>query len=432
MKRTAAALITLALSFMCASLLNQSTSGSLYSESYPAVVCPPTLSGLTSQISTPKTTFQSLANRSAKTNVFKSYRYVINKDALIVSANGVTPIIWQTRAGKWAGGTICSGPTSSQWFVGGSSDVTSRGHLIVTNSGLSDAIVDVQVFSEKGKQKLTSLAIKAKSNSAFALDALATGNKILTVHVIPRSGRINAFMIDERGTGLTSMGGDFVNSVSAPSTTLVIPAVPNQKVNKSQKIATRHIVRIMNTSSIKSNFTLELQSTDGNFIPVGFDSQNLAPGVVTELALSPIVAASAFAVRITSDEPVVAAISSVVSTKTGKDLVWSTPTPALAPMTMAISGLTPAIVFTSPAISVQIEVTFFNSKKSRVIVKGVDVTAWHVPNGARTIRIIKSSIDTYAGALTSDGNGYGYIPIAPGSLLTRVEVPRSNIRVLNP
>jgi hypothetical protein len=101
-------------------------------------------------------------------------------------------------------------------------------------------------------------------------------------------------------------------------------------------------------------------------------------------------------------------------------------------MTMAISGLTPAIVFTSPAISVQIEVAFLSGKKSRVIVKGVDVTAWHVPNGARTIRIIKSSIDTYAGALTNDGNGYGYIPIAPGSLLTRVEVPRSNIRVLNP
>jgi Family of unknown function (DUF5719) len=432
MKRTVAVLVTLTLSFMCASLLNQTTSGSLYSESYPAVVCPPTLSGLTSQISTPKTTFQLLANRSAKTNVFKSYRYVISQDALIVSANGVTPIIWQTRAGKWAGGTICSGPTSSQWFVGGSSDVTSRGQLIVTNSGLSDALVDVQVFSEKGKQKLTSLTIKAKSYSTLALDALATGNKILTVHVIPRSGRINAFMIDERGTGLTSMGGDFVNSVSAPSTTLVIPAIPNQLVNKSLKAATSHIVRIMNTSAVNANFTLELQSTDGNFIPTGFDSRNIAPGVVTELQLSPIVAASAFAIRITSDQPVVAAISSVVITKTGKDLVWSTPTPPLAPMTMAISGLTPAIVFTSPAISVQIEVAFLSGKKSRVIVKGVDVTAWHVPNGARTIRIIKSSIDTYAGALTSDGNGYGYIPIAPGSLLTRVEVPRSNIRVLNP
>ena len=432
MKRTIAALITLALSFTCASLLNQTSSGSLYSESYPAVVCPPTLSGLSSQISTPKTTFQSLANRSTKTNIFKSYRYVINNDSLVVAANGVTPIIWQTRSGKWAGGTICSGPASSQWFVGGSSDVTSRGHLIVTNSGLSDAIVDVQVFSEKGKQKIVSLAVKAKSYSTLALDALATGNKILTVHVIPRSGRINAFMIDERGTGLTSMGGDFVNPISAPATTLSIPAIPNQLVNKSQKAATPHILRIMNTSAVNANFTLELLSTDGDFIPTGFDSRNIAPGVVTELALSPLVASSAFAVRITSDEPVVAAISSVVTTKSGKDLVWSTPTPPLVPMTMAVTGLTPAIIFASAAISVQIEVAYLNGKKSQVAIKGSDVAIWHVPNSAQSFTIIKSSANTYAGALTSDDNGYGYIPIAPGSLLARVEVPRSNIRVLNP
>ena len=99
---------------------------------------------------------------------------------------------------------------------------------------------------------------------------------------------------------------------------------------------------------------------------------------------------------------------------------------------MAVTGLTPAIIFASAAISVQIEVAYLNGKKSQVAIKGSDVAIWHVPNSAQSFTIIKSSANTYAGALTSDDNGYGYIPIAPGSLLARVEVPRSNIRVLNP
>jgi hypothetical protein len=46
--------------------------------------------------------------------------------------------------------------------------------------------------------------------------------------------------------------------------------------------------------------------------------------------------------------------------------------------------------------------------------------------------IISSSKGVFAGALIASSNGYGFIPIQNGSALTRVEVPNSNIRVLNP
>jgi hypothetical protein len=55
-----------------------------------------------------------------------------------------------------------------------------------------------------------------------------------------------------------------------------------------------------------------------------------------------------------------------------------------------------------------------------------------VPGSARSFTITKVGKQTYAGALVSSVNGYGYFPIAPGSVLTRVEVPDSNIRILNP
>jgi hypothetical protein len=434
MKRSIYALLALALSFTLATLLTVTTKSSVFSESYPAVVCPPTLSGLSSQISlsSRKTAFQRLSNRSTKTIPFNVLRYRVSKDSLVISATGVTPVVWQSRLGSWAGGAICSGPTSSQWFVGGSSDVTSRGRLIVINSGLSEAIVDVQAYSENGKQPLISLNLKPKSYTVVNLDSLATGDKSLTVHVLPRSGRINAFMIDELGAGLKSLGGDLVNPIISPSTTLVIPAIPNQIPKKGQKATGSHTLRVLTPSDIDAYISVELLSADGRFIPVGFNSRRISAGVVTELTLSPKISASAFAVRIKSDEPIVAAISSKVTVKGRKDFVWSTPTPALVPMAMAVTGLTPVIAFASDSIAVKVEVTYLNGKKTLATIKGSDIATWRVPNSARSITIIQASSQTYAGALVTSANGYGYLPISPGSLLTRVEIPRSNIRVLIP
>ncbi len=434
MKRTMYALLALVLSFTLATLLTATTKSSVFSESYPAVVCPPTLNGLSSQISlsSRKTAFQRLSNRSTKTIPFNVLRYRVSKDSLVISATGVTPVVWQSRIGSWAGGAICSGPTSSQWFVGGSSDVTSRGRLMVINSGLSEAIVDVQAYSENGKQPLVSLNLKSKSYTVVNLDSLATGDKSLTVHVLPRSGRINAFMIDELGAGLKSLGGDLVNPITSPSTMLVIPAIPNQTPKKGQKASGSHTLRVLSPSDIDAYITVELLSADGRFIPVGFNSRRISAGVVTELTLSPKISASAFAVRIKSDEPIVAAVSSKVTVKGRKDFVWSTPTPALVPMTMAVTGLTPLIAFASDSIAVKVEVTYLNGKKTLATIKGSDIATWRVPNTARSITIIKASSQTYAGALVTSANGYGYLPISPGSLLTRVEIPRSNIRVLIP
>ena len=434
MKRAMVALILLSLSFTATTLLTVKSDSAGFSGVYPAVVCPPAMSGTSSQISisSRKTQFQRLDNRSTKTNAFNTLRYPNSKDSLIVSATGVTPTIWLSRAGMWAGGVICSGPTSSQWFVGGSSDVRTRGSLIVINSGLSDAIVDVQTFSENGRQHLKSLDIKAKSLLVVTLDTLATGDRMLAVHIVPRSGRINAFMIDVLGSGLKSLGGDFVNPITSESNLLIIPAIPNQIVKKGGKNLSTHTLRILSTSDMDANFTAEVLSSDGSFIPVGLNSQKINSGRVSEFSLAPKISANAFAVRITSDEPVVAAISSTITLSGHKEFVWSTPTPALVPMAMAVTGLSPVIAFAGNSISVQVQVTLINGKNSIATITGSDIALWRVPQMARSISILGTSPDTYAGALVVSADGFGYIPIMPGSLLTKVEIPRSNIRVLNP
>jgi len=421
-------------SFMIASGVSTVSKPSNYSESYPVVVCPPTLNGLSSQISisSRKTQYQRLENRSSKTVPFKALRFPVSKDSLVITAEGTTPLIWQSRAGSWAGGTLCSGPNASAWFVGGTANVTSRGRLMLVNSGLSDAIVDIQSYTENAKQPIKSVNLKSKSFMQISLDSLAPGDKALAVQVVPRSGRVNAFMIDEQGAGLKALGGDFVNSYPNASKEIVIPAIPNQPPRKGQKSSASHTLRILTPGDVNTTFTLEVLSADGSFVPVGMSSRSIDAGVVSEFSLEPKISANAFAVRITSAEPIVASVASSVVISGKKDFVWSTATPPLAPMSIAVTGLSPLIAFAGDSISVKVQAKLINGKTVSKVIKGSDSATWRVPENSRSITIISSSKGVFAGALIASSNGYGFIPIQNGSALTRVEVPNSNIRVLNP
>ena len=424
----------IAVSIVIASVLNVAVTKKSFSENYPAVVCPPTLPGLASQISlsSKKTQFQRLQNRSTKTEAVKVLRLPVIKDALLFDSEGSTPVVWQSRSGSWAGGALCSGPASSQWFVGASADITTKGRLIIVNSGLSDAIVDVKVFTENGKQPLRSLEIPSKNYVVIPVDSLAPGDKTLTVNIVPRSGRINSFMIDEQGKGLRALGGDLINPISAASKTLVIPAIPNQKKKPGQSTRSTHVLRVLTPGEVDASVTAELISSDGVFTPVGLNARSIAAGLVTEFAFSPSISSTVFALKITSTEPIVAAVESSVAIGSRKDFAWSTPAPELSTFTMAVTGLAPQIAFIGEEITVAIDITLVNGKVIRKTIKGTDIATWKVPASARSFTITKVGKQTYAGALVSSVNGYGYFPIAAGSVLTRVEVPDSNIRILNP
>jgi hypothetical protein len=237
-------------------------------------------------------------------------------------------------------------------------------------------------------------------------------------------------MIDEQGKGLRSLGGDLVNFAPDASKSLMIPAIPNQIVRNSKALP--HTLRVLTPGDVDASVTAEVLSADGVFVPVGLTSRTISAGTVSEFQLTPTITSSIMAIRITSTEPVVAAVKSTVTFSGRKDFVWSTSAPALVPLTIAITGLTPLVSFTGERINVSLEVTLNNGKVVRKNIKGIDIATWRAPEAARSFTITKVGPETFAGALVSSINGYGYFPIASGSLLTKIELPDSNIRVLNP
>lgn len=421
----------LGLTLVLTNLFDATSNSHSYSNSYPAVVCPPNPAGVTtvSSVGSKNTLFYRIGNKSTKLTKIKKIRYSSVTDPILIQSDGLTPVSFQSRTGVWAGATICSAPTSAQWFAGGTSDVSSKGKLYLVNSGLSSSIVDIFTWSENGEQAAKTISLKANSSSSVKLDSLAPGDSIIVVKVSARSGRVNSYLVDERVKGLKALGGDTVNSITAPNKKIVIVGIPQQL---DKKKTPNHYLRLFVPGVADANFTLELLSSDGRFIPIGFNERKLASGKVSELAFAPDVAKGAFAVKITSDQPLIAAIRSRATSSGQSDFIWSTPSPALAPMQMALAGIAPKIVFAGDSIAVDLKIRYSSGKIIEKTITGSDLLSWQVPDNAIEITVLGAGKDNYAGALIAAKSGYAFFPIASGSELTKAAIPSSNIRVLNP
>ena len=412
-------------------LASVSVTQSDFSENYPPVVCPATPAGESSAISVPSTQTGSRV-LGKKTAIFKptrTLRLTQSSSPTILDTKNMTSPVWQIKKGVWAGATICSAPSISQWFVGGAADVTSKGKLILINSGLSEAIVDVEIWSESGIRPPKVVTLKANSSVVQTLDSLDPGAKRIALHIAPRSGRVNAFLVDERGRGLKTLGGDMVNASPDPSKVVVIPAIPH--IKRSGK-ALGHTLRVIAPGDVDAQISVELISTKGSFVPVGFDNRTIKAGIVTEISLNPELVPTTFALRITSDRPIVASVYSSTYADAKSDFVWSTSTAEMTEYSLAVSGLAPTLAFTGEKISVSLSILFTNKKEKKFTLTGEGIATFKVPENARTVNFTKVSDKTVGGALISTQSGFGYLPLNPGSELTRVLLPSANIRVLNP
>ena len=426
-QRTLILALSTAVVLFLSNILNVTVSTNRFNTSYPASVCSPNTTGLTTAISltSPKTLVRKTGTSSMQTSQVGFRRFAVAAQSAVLEAGSVTPVAWQVRTGVWAGAVPCSAPVASQWFVGATADITSKGSLNVVNSGLGRALVEIQVFTENGSITPRTISLKANTFTSLSLASLAPGSKQIAIHILPRSGRINGFVIDERGKGLRALGGDLVSPGIAPSKQIYIPAIPLQPKVKN---APAQQLRLLAPGDADANISVEVISGDGRFTPVGFNEILLKKGQVMNFSLSPSVSSSVYGIRIESDEPIVAGVLANV----GKDFVWSSSVPPLSPFTIAMTGMSPLLVFIGDSINVDLELGSAGGKKIRKNIQGSDIAFWRVPDNARNLTFVRVSANTYGSALQASVNGFGSIPLIAGSVLTKSAIPTANIRVLNP
>ena len=412
-------------------ILNVTVSTSRFNTTYPASVCPPNTTGLTTAISltSPKTLVRKTGTTSMQTSPVGIRRFAVAAQSAVVEAGSVTPVAWQVRTGVWAGAVPCSAPVASQWFVGATADITSKGSLNVVNSGLGRALVEIDVFTENGATTPRTISLKANTFTSLSLASLAPGSKQIAIHLLPRSGRVNGFVIDERGKGLQALGGDIVNSTGEPTKKIQIPAIPQQTGKKS---STAHTLRLLVPGDVDARITAVIKSTDGTFAPTGIDGRVIAHKKVIEIPLDVTMASGKFALHITSDQPILGSVFSQTLVQGKRDFVWSTSAQDLTEYTLATTGLAPTLVFTGTGIKVNLELTYTNGRSKTIKISAEDIATFVVPDSVRAVSFTDISSGTSGAALISSKSGYGYIPLNAGSVLSKSSIPASNIRVLNP
>lgn len=422
-------LISFALLMTVSNLAQIGGRNNLYSSNYPAVVCPDIGGNSSVQISLTNSSklIRSLSRASVNMVPAKSTRITSNSGSVLVDGNGINSLAWISKTNIWAGGVTCLAPQGEQYFVGGSADVSSKSQVVLVNSGLSSSTVDLTIFTDGNNSFKKAVTVKKNQTATLSVVSLAPGAKSIAMLVTPRTGRVSAYFVDERGKGLTTLGGDLVNSQNNLAKTLYIPAIPH-----TLKLEKTHLLRVLNPNMTGANISVELISTDGRYVPVGMDNRAINSDRVVDIPFDVDTKISAFGLKITSDQPIAASVYSRVQGTGKADFVWSSAVPEAITGTWAITGLDPTFVVIGGKIDVNLTAIMPGGKNIGKSISGSDIGAWKIPSGALGLQINSIGKDNSAALLVNSQSGSGYFPLLNGSVLTRSTVPTANIGVLNP
>ena len=414
-----------------AHLLPQSSSNSVVTQSYPATACPAGVSGAkaTALLATKNIEIRNINQPSAALKKNGSGSYPLNRGAILVAGNPANTNVIMTRSGKWSSAATCtiSGPIN--WFVGGTANVTSQSKLIMINSGLSDALIDLTAYSESGASQSLPVTVKASSEKVVRIDSLSPGSERIVLKVETRSGRITSYLLDERVRGLSNIGGDFVPAMSEAGKELVIAGLA-VKLGPSSSI--KHTLRLMSVGEVDASASVEIISPDGVYVPVGIGEISLNAREVTDIDLSSVdFGSKAFALKISATEQIVASVLSEVKSGSVSDFTWSAPSQSFNTVAFNIYGLEPVISFVGERVTLSIVWRDRQGKSNSELIRGDEIVNWRVPPNARLLTISSATPVVAAMSWISD-DGVARLGIAPSTNLESATKPIADIAVIQP
>ncbi|MBU3692251.1 MAG: hypothetical protein FGM47_01880 [Candidatus Nanopelagicaceae bacterium] len=433
MKETRAsfALLFFIIAAHIAYLLPQAGLSSEITQSYAATICPSAIGDarLTNLLPSKNSLIRELSQPNAKLRKNGQGSYSISKNAVFVDGNPTNVTQIQSKAGRWTAALTCESSSQTSWFVGGTANVTSQSKLILVNSGLGDAIVDVTSFSENGRGATVPITIKASSEKVVRVDSFDPGTNQIVLKVETRSGRVVAYLLDERVRGLNNIGADFVAPITKPEPSLVIASLPI-RYGGNNKAA--HTVRIMSAGQVDADVSIEVVSPEGVFIPVGFDDIKIGAQQVRDLDLSEVdLGNKTFALKITSSVPVVAGVITTVKSGSVSDFMWSAPSQSFGNVALNLYGLEPTVTFVAERIQVDVNWRNNSGKQFSKSLIGDEVLSWKVPPNTRLISFTNKT-GSKAAMNWISRDGVTHLPLTSGTKLESASKPIADIAVIQP
>ena len=403
--------------------------------SYPATVCPAIGNKVSSiaALTSSKINRRLIDGTSKRLNPGKSSVIVIKEDAILVEGNPGTSLTFANNS--WKAVVPCSISNGEQWFIGGSGGLTSKSFLYISNSGFSESVVDIEIFTPNGLLEPREVSIAQNSTKKIAIDSLIPGEEAIAVAIKTKSGRVSSYLFDERKKGLKSLGADFVAPVAIARKSVTIPAITgllDKLVTNSNSVT--HTLRLLVPSTIDASIDVTVNSNDGNFIPIGLSQLEVKSQRVVSIPLTFAPTSQPFSVIVESDQPIFASVLSNFIFNKSAEIAWATGADELKKWSVNLTGSRPILNFVGERIDVQISATGINGKKITNKVTGTNFVTWRAPTGLNRLEVTVSKGGISGGVifLPEVGKiGTSYLPMNNGANLETASEPISDARVIS-
>ena len=401
---------------------------------YPATVCPAIGNKVSSiaALTNSKVNRRLVDGRSKILKPGKSSVIALSKDAVLVEGNAGTAITFANN--MWKSVVPCSVSNGTQWFVGGSGALTSKSYLYIVNSGFSESLVDLEVFTPNGALEPKSVSIPQNSTKKLSVDSLVPGEDVIVIGVKTQSGRVSSYLFDERKKGLRSLGADFIAPIGSSSKKVTISAISGltgKLVTQSNSVS--HAMRVLVPGKIDANVSVTINSNDGNFIPVGLAELKVKSQRVLNIPLTFAPTNQAFSIIIDSDQPLLASVLSTFNYGKSSEIAWATAADDLAKWSVNLTGSRPTLTFSGKKINVSISATGINGKKITKTITGSNFAIWRPPVGLNRLQITANKKGISGGVIflpDAGGIGSSYIPMNNGANLETASEPIADASVI--
>lgn len=219
----------------------------------------------------------------------------------------------------------CQRATDDAWLLAGGSQPGRLARLVLTNPGDGPITVDARVVGASGvlsHKSLHDVVVPAGSRNVVVLGDLGDAGASPAVHVTTGGGLVHAAVVDRWMTGETRSGEALTGAADDPARTQVLPAVAD--------VGRDPVVRVAVPGGDESIVRVRATDPSGKVVSDRVTTvQGHSTGAVRLKGLDEGV----YSVRVTADEPVVAAASSRTSGSGTTDVTWMPSAPTIDTLT---------------------------------------------------------------------------------------------------
>lgn len=329
----------------------------------------------------------------------------------------------------------CQSPSNDMWLLGASTEVGRTAILTLTNSSVTAATVNLDLFGDKGQIQsggARGILVPAGSDRSVVLAGLAPGQKSLAVRARSNGGAISAVIQQSVLRGLVPGGVEFLTPVAAPDQAQVItgvqtldPALAKELSGQSGYADAQTTLQVAVPGAADAIVQVQVFGQGGPASLPNGGVFTAKAGSVTELPLSGL-AAGNYTVQISAPTAVTAAVRSVRGTKAGDpvDLAMAGASSKISDSQLLVlpAGVTSRLSFSSPTGMGQLSLTPIATDGAYQPAKSLDVTGGttvlidpaQLAGGPVSGFLVSASGDAVYGAQVlsqSEGNGLSVLAL---------------------